>query len=108
MSGKNLVLRTMYIDPDVDDQLRTEAFDSRTSKNDLLRRYLRLGMEAARNASADKVAKTVAPRQKPAPATAKTGDRSKKTSAPPAGKTTVATVVPKKSLTKAKTKISST
>lgn len=48
MPSKNLVLRTMYIDPDVDDQLRTEAFDSRTSKNDLLRRYLRLGMEVAK------------------------------------------------------------
>lgn len=49
MATKNLVLRTMYIDPDVDDQLRTEAFDNRTSKNDLLRKYLRLGMEAAKH-----------------------------------------------------------
>lgn len=48
MTTKNLVLRTMYIDPDVDDELRTEAFDSRTSKNDLLRKYLRIGMEAAK------------------------------------------------------------
>jgi hypothetical protein len=44
----NLVLRTMYIDADIDDELRTEAFDTRTSKNDLLRKYLRLGMEVAR------------------------------------------------------------
>jgi hypothetical protein len=33
----------MYIDADIDDELRTEAFDTRTSKNDLLRKYLRLG-----------------------------------------------------------------
>jgi hypothetical protein len=38
----------MYIDADLDDELRTEAFDTRTSKNDLLRKYLRLGMEVAR------------------------------------------------------------
>jgi hypothetical protein len=44
----NLVLRTVYIDADIDDELRTEAFDTRTSKNDLLRKYLRLGMEVAR------------------------------------------------------------
>lgn len=50
MESKNLVLRTIYIDPDVDDQLRTEAFDKRTSKNDLLRKYLRIGMETAKNA----------------------------------------------------------
>jgi hypothetical protein len=46
----------MYIDPDVDDELRTEAFDSRTSKNDLLRKYLRLGMEAAKKEAAHDVA----------------------------------------------------
>lgn len=63
MSAKNLVLRTMYIDPDVDNELRTEAFDSRTSKNDLLRKYLRMGMDAAKagvsveSASAKSVAK---------------------------------------------------
>ena len=44
----NLVLRTMYIDPDIDDALRVEAFDTKTSKNDLLRKYLRLGIETAK------------------------------------------------------------
>lgn len=39
-----LVLRTVYVDPEVDDQLRVEAFDSRISKNDLMRRYVRIGM----------------------------------------------------------------
>lgn len=50
MPSKNLVLRTMYIDPEVDDELRTEAFDTRTSKNDLLRKYLKMGMDAAKRA----------------------------------------------------------
>jgi hypothetical protein len=50
VTSKNLVLRTVYIDPDVDDQLRNEAFAGRTSKNDLFRKYLRLGMQAAREA----------------------------------------------------------
>jgi hypothetical protein len=53
MATRNLVLRTMYIDPEVDDELRTEAFDSRTSKNDLLRKYLRLGMTVAKKQAAE-------------------------------------------------------
>lgn len=51
MTSKNLVLRTVYIDPEVDDELRNEAFAGRTSKNDLFRKYLRLGMQAARGAA---------------------------------------------------------
>jgi len=47
MAAKNLVLRTVYIDPDIDDQLRNQAFAGRTSKNDLFRKYLLLGMQAA-------------------------------------------------------------
>lgn len=47
MSSPKLVLRTMYIDPDVDDRLRTMAFDKNTSKNDLLRNFLQLGMKVA-------------------------------------------------------------
>lgn len=47
MSTQNLVLRTVYISPDVDDKLRTQAFDKRTSKNDLIRQYIELGMQAA-------------------------------------------------------------
>jgi len=50
MTSKNLVLRTVYIDPEVDDLLRNEAFAGRTSKNDLFRKYLRLGMQVARSA----------------------------------------------------------
>ena len=75
MASKNLVLRTVYIDPEVDDLLRNEAFAGRTSKNDLFRKYLSLGMEAARKASkpaapdsakADVAARKVAPKKKPA------------------------------------------
>lgn len=52
MATKNLVLRTVYIDPDVDDALRNEAFEGKTSKNDLIRKYLKLGMQqSAANAA---------------------------------------------------------
>lgn len=51
MATKNLVLRTVYIDPQVDDALRDEAFVGRTSKNDLFRKYLLLGMQAAKSAN---------------------------------------------------------
>lgn len=66
MPAKNLVLRTVYIDAEVDDQLRNEAFAGRTSKNDLVRKYLMLGMKLAQQASA---ANSVsAAKGKPAPA----------------------------------------
>lgn len=39
-----LVLKTAYLDPRVDDKLRAEAFDTGTNKNDLMRRYVRVGM----------------------------------------------------------------
>ena len=37
-----LVLRTVYIEPTIDEQLRTMAFDKRTSKNDLIRDFIKL------------------------------------------------------------------
>ncbi|PHV07437.1 hypothetical protein CSQ96_09540 [Janthinobacterium sp. BJB412] len=43
-NGPALVLRTVHMDPKLDEKLRVEAFDSRTSKNDLMRRYVRIGM----------------------------------------------------------------
>lgn len=48
MTMPNLVLRTVYISPEVDDKLRTQAYEERKSKNDLIRRYIDLGMKAAR------------------------------------------------------------
>ncbi|MCP2091985.1 UNVERIFIED_ORG: hypothetical protein J2Y81_008091 [Paraburkholderia sediminicola] len=47
MSEKNLVLRTVYMDPDIDDKLRDQAYAGRRSKNDLVRMYIKMGMEAA-------------------------------------------------------------
>jgi hypothetical protein len=46
MSEKpNMVLRTVYISPELDDVLRKKAFADRTSKNDLIRKYLVLGLK---------------------------------------------------------------
>jgi hypothetical protein len=56
MTSRNLVLRSMYIEPEIDDMLRNEAFNSRTSKNDLLRKYLSLGIQAAKDAASPAVA----------------------------------------------------
>jgi hypothetical protein len=58
MATTNLVLRTVYLSPKVDDRLRDEAFTLRTSKNDLIRKYIEAGMKAlnAANAPAKKVA----------------------------------------------------
>lgn len=44
LSENVLVLRTCHIDPKVDTQLRVEAFHTPTSKNDLYRRYISLGI----------------------------------------------------------------
>lgn len=46
MATSNLVLRTVYLSPTVDDKLRDEAYYTRTSKNDLIRRYIEAGMKA--------------------------------------------------------------
>jgi seryl-tRNA synthetase len=42
------VLRTIYIDPDIDDTLTHEALSGRVSKTDLINDYIRLGMKYAR------------------------------------------------------------
>ncbi|MGA7779100.1 MAG: hypothetical protein WCA85_15525 [Paraburkholderia sp.] len=47
-SPGNYVLRTFYVDPELDDDLRTEALDRRISKNDLINYYLRIGMQMVR------------------------------------------------------------
>jgi hypothetical protein len=54
MGNSNLVLRTVYISPELDDELRLQAFRKGTSKNDLIRQYLVVGMrtEVAKAASA--------------------------------------------------------
>jgi hypothetical protein len=41
MSGEpNMVLRSVYLPPDVDAELRARAYENRTSKNDLIRQYI--------------------------------------------------------------------
>ncbi len=46
MSTSNLILRTVYLSPTVDDKLRDQAYVERTSKNDLIRRYIEAGMRS--------------------------------------------------------------
>ena len=62
MTTQNLVVRTVYISPDVGDDLRVQAFDKRTSKNDLIRRYLELGMKAAEQAGTTVSARIAGPK----------------------------------------------
>lgn len=45
-NARNLVLRTIYIDPMLDDWLKQQAFSSNTSKNDLFRQYIEKGIVA--------------------------------------------------------------
>ena len=43
-----LTLRTVYLPLDVDASLQGQAFHLRTSKSDLMRQFLRMGMESLR------------------------------------------------------------
>ena len=54
MSITKMVLRTVYISPEIDDALRDEAFKKRTSQNDLIRKYIDIGMKAAKERSKKK------------------------------------------------------
>ena len=59
MTIANKVLRTVYLSPSIDDELRDQAFKLRTSKNDLIRKYIELGMAASSIKSAStKLAKS--------------------------------------------------
>jgi len=42
----NQVLSTVYLDPNIDRQLRIDAFDTRTNRNVLVNEYILLGMQA--------------------------------------------------------------
>ena len=44
MSGSSFVLRTLYIDPQLDERLKHEAYVSNISKNELIRKYLEVGI----------------------------------------------------------------
>ena len=110
MATSNLVLRTIYISPEVDDDLRIEAFDNRTSKNDLIRKYLEMGMAAAKGLNRDRgvaakpAVKAVA---KPAPKKAAAKPAAKavpKAAAKPAAKKVAAKVAAKPAAKKAAAK----
>ena len=70
MASSNLVLRTVYLSPSVDDKLRDEAYFTRTSKNDLIRRYIEAGMKAlsGQGASSSAAARKAPAAKKAAPA----------------------------------------
>ena len=46
MNQDNLVLRTIYIDPDIDEHLRNQELLLGVSKATLFRRYLAAGIKA--------------------------------------------------------------
>jgi hypothetical protein len=80
----------MYIEPEIDDMLRNEAFNNRTSKNDLLRKYLRMGMDAAKNAAAPAAAKKAAPKRSATVSAAEQVSAARKTSGSRAARKTPA------------------
>lgn len=45
--GAPLVLKTVRMSPKVDHQLRVEAFDRRLPQNELMRQYLKVGLEVS-------------------------------------------------------------
>jgi negative regulator of replication initiation len=45
--GAPLVLKTVQMSPKVDHQLRVEAFDARLPQNELMRQYLKVGLEVS-------------------------------------------------------------
>jgi hypothetical protein len=48
----NMILRTVYLTPEIDSLLRTRAFHADISKNELIRKYLEVGIKADRKAAA--------------------------------------------------------
>ncbi|APP80978.1 hypothetical protein [Xanthomonas hortorum] len=44
MSDPSYVLSTFYIDPGIDDWLKRQAYSSKKTKNDVLRKYLEIGI----------------------------------------------------------------
>lgn len=48
----NMILRTVYLTPEIDSLLRTRAFRADISKNELIRQYLEAGIKADHAAAA--------------------------------------------------------
>ena len=57
-STPSLVLRTLYISPELDNKLRAEAYDRRTSKNDVIRGYLEYAIEQKKKEASQKAGTT--------------------------------------------------
>jgi|APEBP8051072266_1049373.scaffolds.fasta_scaffold00267_28 hypothetical protein len=66
MSDNGFVLRSFYISPSVDEQLKHEAFANGVSKNELIRKYLRAGMAASKTKNATVKKRVSAPRKRKA------------------------------------------
>ena len=61
MSDTQLVLRTVYLSPKIDEELKNEAFSKNVSKNELIRKYIVAGMKAQK--AVTKEPKKVLPRK---------------------------------------------
>ena len=59
MTAPYYVLRTIYIDPRLDERLKSEAFSANISKNELIRRYLEVGISAVDTGKEPPVTKRV-------------------------------------------------
>lgn len=46
MANSSYVLRTLYIDPILDERLKREAYVANISKNELIRKYLEIGISS--------------------------------------------------------------
>lgn len=59
MSNASYVLRTLYIDPKLDERLKREAYVANISKNELIRKYLEIGISSVDEGGHPQVSKPV-------------------------------------------------
>jgi len=59
-AGVSLSVRTVYLPVEVDEELRARAFALRTTKSDLIRKYLAAGMKAFQASAARKASRSTA------------------------------------------------
>ncbi len=45
VTGSPLILRTVELDPNLDHLIRVQAFDEHLPKNEVMRQYIRIGLE---------------------------------------------------------------
>ncbi|MBN6111405.1 CopG family transcriptional regulator [Xanthomonas bonasiae] len=57
--SNSYVLRTLYIDPKLDERLKREAYVANVSKNELIRKYLEIGISAVDNGETKRVSASV-------------------------------------------------